>query len=93
MIGSLKLEEKRHVLTKTLSGGQKRRLSCGIAIVGGSKVVILDEPTSGMDPAARRATWDLITKYKEGRTILLSTHFMDEADIPLPRISLSAPGS
>ena len=45
------------------------------------QVVILDEPTSGMDPAARRATWDLITKYKEGRTILLSTHFMDEASL------------
>ena len=92
MIASLKLEEKRHAQTSTLSGGQKRRLSCGIAIVGGSKVVILDEPTSGMDPAARRATWDLITKYKEGRTILLSTHFMDEADILGDRVAIMATG-
>eukprot|EP00039_Didymoeca_costata_P018298 m.332943 g.332943 ORF g.332943 m.332943 type:complete len:1731 (+) comp17035_c0_seq1:282-5474(+) len=92
MIASLNLEEKRHVLSKTLSGGQKRRLSCGIAIVGGSKVVILDEPTSGMDPSARRATWDLITKYKAGRTILLSTHFMDEADILGDRIAIMAKG-
>lgn len=92
MIGSLKLEEKRHAQSKTLSGGQRRRLSCGVALIGGSKVVILDEPTSGMDPAARRATWDLITKYKEGRTILLSTHFMDEADILGDRIAIMSAG-
>ena len=79
MLNSLKLPEKRHTQSKALSGGMKRRLSCGMAFVGGSKVVILDEPTSGMDPSARRATWDLITGLKAGRTILLSTHFMDEA--------------
>ena len=50
--------------------------SVGIALVGGSKVVILDEPTSGMDPYARRATWDLLVQHKEGRTILLTTHHM-----------------
>ena len=50
--------------------------SVGIALVGGSEVVILDEPTSGMDPYARRATWDLLVKYKPGRTMLLTTHFM-----------------
>ena len=50
--------------------------SVGIALIGGSKVVVLDEPTSGMDPYARRATWDLLTKHKEGRTILFTTHFM-----------------
>lgn len=83
MIKSLKLPEKRHFQSKALSGGMKRRLSCGMAFVGGSKVVILDEPTSGMDPSARRATWDLITGLKAGRTILLSTHFMDEAVRPL----------
>ena len=78
MIESLQLPDKRHYPTTSLSGGMKRKLCCGIALVGGSKVVILDEPTSGMDPAARRATWDLLLKYKPGRTILLSTHFMDE---------------
>ena len=51
------------------------------AFVGGSRTVILDEPTAGVDPYARRAIWDLIVKYKEGRTILLSTHHMDEADL------------
>ncbi len=50
--------------------------SVGIALVGGSEIVVLDEPTSGMDPYARRATWDLLVKHKEGRTVLLTTHFM-----------------
>ena len=50
--------------------------SVSIALIGGSKTVVLDEPTSGMDPYARRATWDLLAKHKEGRTILLTTHFM-----------------
>ena len=50
--------------------------SVGIALIGGSKIVVLDEPTSGLDPYARRATWDLLAKHKEGRTILLTTHFM-----------------
>ena len=50
--------------------------SVGIALIGGPEVVILDEPTSGMDPYARRATWDLLTKHKKGKTILFSTHFM-----------------
>ena len=51
-------------------------ISVAIALIGGSKVVILDEPTSGMDPYARRATWDLLAKHKSGRTILLTTHHM-----------------
>lgn len=50
--------------------------SCAIALIGGSEIVFLDEPTSGMDPYARRATWDLLLKYKAGRTIILTTHFM-----------------
>ena len=50
--------------------------SVGIALIGGSKIVVLDEPTSGIDPHARRAIWDLLTKHKEGRTMLLTTHFM-----------------
>lgn len=76
MIRDLALVEKTNALTQTLSGGQKRRLSCGIALVGGSSVVILDEPTSGCDPKARRDIWDLLIRHKKGRTILLSTHFM-----------------
>ena len=76
LIDDLLLKDKRRVKSMNLSGGMKRKLSVAIALVGGSEVVILDEPTSGMDPYARRATWDLLTKHKEGRTILLTTHFM-----------------
>ena len=92
ILQSLQLVEKRNYPVTALSGGMKRKLCCGIALVGGSKVVILDEPTSGMDPAARRATWDLLLKYKEGRTIILSTHFMDEADILGDRIAIMSEG-
>ncbi len=53
----------------------------GIALIGGSKIVILDEPTSGMDVSARRFVWDLLLGEKENRAILLSTHFMEEADV------------
>ncbi|XP_035035732.2 phospholipid-transporting ATPase ABCA3 [Hippoglossus stenolepis] len=88
----LNLEDKRHARSKTLSGGMKRKLSIGIALIGDSKVVMLDEPTSGMDPSARRATWDLLQGEKRGRTILLTTHFMDEADLLGDRIIIMAGG-
>uniref|UniRef100_A0A673NJU8 ATP-binding cassette sub-family A member 3-like n=1 Tax=Sinocyclocheilus rhinocerous TaxID=307959 RepID=A0A673NJU8_9TELE len=88
----LNLEDKRHARSKTLSGGMKRKLSIGIALIGDSKVVMLDEPTSGMDPSARRATWDLLQGEKRGRTILLTTHFMDEADLLGDRIAIMASG-
>ncbi|KAJ3176137.1 hypothetical protein HDU87_005514 [Geranomyces variabilis] len=74
------LVEKADYLAGALSGGQKRRLSTGIAYVGGSRTIILDEPTSGLDPKARRAIWDIIGKNKQGRTVLFTTHFMDEAE-------------
>ncbi|EGD73013.1 ATP-binding cassette [Salpingoeca rosetta] len=92
MIESLQLPDKRHAMVKTLSGGMKRKLSCAIAIVGGSKVVFLDEPTSGMDPSARRATWDLLSKYKHTCTMILSTHFLDEADLLGDRIAIMSEG-
>ena len=81
MITMLALEDKREAQAQTLSGGMKRKLSVGIALVGDSKIVILDEPTSGMDVSARRFIWDLLMEVKENRTILLSTHFMEEADV------------
>ncbi|XP_055599073.1 phospholipid-transporting ATPase ABCA3-like isoform X2 [Uranotaenia lowii] len=88
----LELMDKTNKQSRTLSGGMKRKLSVGIALCGGSKVVLCDEPTSGMDPSARRALWDLLIKEKKGRTILLSTHFMDEADILGDRIAIMANG-
>ncbi|KAJ7993627.1 hypothetical protein DPEC_G00256600 [Dallia pectoralis] len=92
MIDDLELNNKRHSLVQTLSGGMKRKLSVAIAFVGGSRAVILDEPTAGVDPYARRAIWDLILKYKQGRTILLSTHHMDEADLLGDRIAIISHG-
>ncbi|XP_067006390.2 phospholipid-transporting ATPase ABCA3 isoform X2 [Anabrus simplex] len=91
-IGLLQLEPKENAPSKTLSGGMKRKLSAGVALCGRSKVVMFDEPTSGMDPAARRAMWDLLQAEKTGRTILLTTHFMDEADLLGDRIAIMAGG-
>nr|XP_006820206.1 PREDICTED: ATP-binding cassette sub-family A member 2-like [Saccoglossus kowalevskii] len=71
-----------------LSGGMKRKLSVAIAFFAGSRTVILDEPTSGVDPMARRGIWDLILKYRQDRTIILCTHHMDEADFLGDRIAI-----
>ncbi|XP_071796832.1 phospholipid-transporting ATPase ABCA3-like [Asterias amurensis] len=91
-IQALALEDKRHVQTRSLSGGMKRKLCVGIALIYNSKVVMLDEPTSGMDPSARRFTWDLLQQHRNGRTILLTTHHMDEADLLGDRIAIMANG-
>uniref|UniRef100_A0A8C7H2D2 P-type phospholipid transporter n=1 Tax=Oncorhynchus kisutch TaxID=8019 RepID=A0A8C7H2D2_ONCKI len=86
------LLHKRTSKTSTLSGGMQRKLSVALAFVGGSKVVILDEPTAGVDPYARRGIWDLLLHYRQGRTIILSTHHMDEADILGDRIAIISHG-
>lgn len=86
------LSEKRNALSKNLSGGMKRKLSVAIAFCGGSDVVMLDEPTSGMDPFSRRFTWNIIRQYKKDRIIILTTHLMDEADILGDRIAILADG-
>ena len=92
MIEQVGLTEKRHVASAALSGGMQRKLSVAIALIGDSRIVFLDEPTSGMDPYSRRATWDLLKKRKEGRVIILTTHFMDEADALGDRIAIMAAG-
>uniref|UniRef100_A0A3B4E2I9 P-type phospholipid transporter n=1 Tax=Pygocentrus nattereri TaxID=42514 RepID=A0A3B4E2I9_PYGNA len=92
MIKDVGLPHKRKELAKNLSGGMQRKLSVAIAFVGGSNVVILDEPTAGVDPYARRGIWELLLKYKKGRTIILSTHHMDEADILGDRIAIISHG-
>ncbi|CAK6444803.1 unnamed protein product [Pipistrellus nathusii] len=92
MLHILGLEDKRDARSRFLSGGMKRKLSIGIALIAGSKVLMLDEPTSGMDAISRRAIWDLLQQQKSDRTILLTTHFMDEADLLGDRIAIMAKG-
>lgn len=92
LISDVNLSEKRDEYSKNLSGGQKRRLSVAMAFAGRSKVIILDEPTSGMDTSARRYIWELLKSYKSDRIILLTTHFMDEADYLGDRIGIMAGG-
>jgi len=79
-VSEVTLEEKRHSKCSDLSGGQQRRLNLAMALIGDSKVIYLDEPTSGVDPLSRRAVWQLLRSKRAGRVIILSTHFMDEAD-------------
>ena len=67
--------------SKHLSGGMKRKLSILLAFIGDSRTIILDEPTSGVDPYARRQIWHFLLRHREGRTIMLSTHHMDEAEL------------
>ncbi|XP_044748783.1 phospholipid-transporting ATPase ABCA3 [Coccinella septempunctata] len=91
-VSLLELGPKADAKSSTLSGGMKRKLCVGIALCGNSKIVMLDEPTAGMDPSARRALWELIQSEKQGRTMLLTTHFMDEADLLGDRIAIMAGG-
>jgi ABC-type multidrug transport system ATPase subunit len=92
LLEDIGLMHKRTAPSKALSGGMKRKLSIGIALSGGSKVVTLDEPTAGVDATSRRDIWQLLAAQKQNRTILLSTHFMDEADILSDRIAIIAEG-
>ncbi|XP_055359678.1 retinal-specific phospholipid-transporting ATPase ABCA4-like isoform X2 [Betta splendens] len=92
MLVDLQLPHKRDDEAQNLSGGMQRKLSVAMAFVGGSKVVILDEPTSGVDPYSRRSIWDLLLKYRAGRTVILSTHHMDEADLLSDRIAIISKG-
>ena len=82
------LKEKKNFV-KNLSGGMKRRISIGLALLGNSEIVILDEPTTGLDPVNRKAIWEFIRELKRnGKTILLTTHIMDEADILSDRVAI-----
>ena len=78
----------QHQLASRLSGGLQRRLCVALAFVGGSKLIILDEPTASVDPLARRQIWDLIVQQKRTRTVLLTTHHMDEADILSDQVAI-----
>jgi ABC-2 type transport system ATP-binding protein len=87
------LEEKRDARVRTLSGGQKRRLDLGLALVGDPELVFLDEPTTGFDPEARRRAWDTIASLRElGKTILFTTHYLDEAERLCDRVAVLRDG-
>ena len=93
VIALVGLADKRDARVKTLSGGQKRRLDLGVALVGDPDLVFLDEPTTGFDPAARRAAWDMIRSLRSlGKTILLTTHYLDEAEQLADRLAVLREG-
>jgi ABC-2 type transport system ATP-binding protein len=88
------LEEKADARCRTLSGGQKRRLDLGLALVGNPELLFLDEPTTGFDPGARRAAWETIRNLRSlGTTILLTTHYLDEAEQLADRVAVLREGA
>ncbi|KAJ6374152.1 hypothetical protein OIU78_029789 [Salix suchowensis] len=91
-LAQVKLTESAKVRARSYSGGMRRRLSVAISLLGDPKLVILDEPTTGMDPISRRHVWDIIQNTKKGRAIILTTHSMEEADILSDRIGIMAKG-
>jgi ABC-2 type transport system ATP-binding protein len=93
VIGLVGLEEATDRRVGALSGGQRRRLDVGLALVGDPELVFLDEPTTGFDPAARRQAWDVIAGLRDlGKTILLTTHYMDEAQALADRVAIITAG-
>lgn len=80
ILENFNLDAKRNTQAKDLSGGQKRKLQLAIALLGDAKIVLLDEPSSGMDPTARREAWDIIKEQRKDKIIILTTHYMDEAE-------------
>src|SRR5690348_695422 len=87
------LEEKADTLGERLSGGQRRRLDAALALIGDPELIFLDEPTTGFDPSARRAAWQVVSGLRElGKTVFLTTHYMDEAENLADRIAVIAAG-
>ena len=92
LLDQFHLSERGNHRGHELSGGMKRKLSTAVALCGRSKFVLLDEPTAGMDALARRELWDLLAGAKKDRTVLLTTHYMDEADVLGDRIGIMSHG-
>ena len=89
LLDALGLNEKRDAQTRTLSGGQQQRLSVALALVNDPELVFLDEPTTGLDPAARRSLWEVISDLRRrGKSILLTTHYMEEAEALCDRLAI-----
>src|SRR5512138_3147365 len=89
LVDMVQLDEKRGARVGTLSGGQKQRLALACALAGDPELIFLDEPTTGLDPQARRQLWDLIIELKaSGRSIVLTTHYMDEAEKLCDRVAI-----
>jgi len=89
LIEALELGEKRDARSKTLSGGQRQRLSVALALVNDPELVFFDEPTTGLDPAARRSLWELITDLRgQGKSVLMTTHYMEEAEVLCDRLAI-----
>ncbi|CAI4215445.1 unnamed protein product [Parascedosporium putredinis] len=93
LIKAVDLEKKRKALAKTLSGGQKRKLQLGMMLTGGSAVCCVDEVSSGIDPLSRRQIWDILLAERGKRTIFLTTHFLDEADLLADHIAILSKGT
>ncbi|MFI1396771.1 ABC transporter ATP-binding protein [Streptomyces sp. NPDC020681] len=94
IISLVGLEKKASSRVKGLSGGQRRRLDVALGVIGGPELLLLDEPTTGFDPAARRQFWDLIRRLSdEGTTIVLTTHYLEEAEALADRLAVIAAGT
>ncbi|KXJ86319.1 hypothetical protein Micbo1qcDRAFT_140561 [Microdochium bolleyi] len=93
LVEAIDLGQKRKALSKTLSGGQKRKLQLGMMLTGGSAVCCVDEVSSGIDPLSRRKIWDILLAERGKRTIILTTHFLDEADLLADHIAILSKGT
>lgn len=93
LIEAIDLSHKRKALAKTLSGGQKRKLQLGMMLTGGSAVCCVDEVSSGIDPLSRRKLWDILLAERGRRTMILTTHFLDEADLLADHIAILSKGT
>ncbi|KAL2208048.1 putative ABC transporter [Sarocladium strictum] len=93
LIAAVDLTHKRKALAKTLSGGQKRKLQLGMMLTGGSAVCCVDEVSSGLDPLSRRKIWDILLAERGRRTLILTTHFLDEADLLADHIAILSKGT